>query len=364
MATGPVLGSQAQVALAGNAQSWAAGMSGRTLATAHALPVISESIKRIEEKEENNELVGQIHRRRSIHVGARIGGDIVFQGDYNYLPFALAFAMGTAGTPTETEASFRYTHRLQYHDSLIGVYATLGLNRNIDKTGADGDETAYLYQGAKANGFTFRAEQGAAAKLTVPFLCRELTDDASPASWTYRQNVNTGMEYMLLSQAVLRIKAAASTALGSGDVLDLPVSVEIAYSPGLASDIPDDEGVKDEPVMRTPPVTRMTVAWSRINQTLRTLLVSAFENTTALKADLIFTGSAIGAGTHLATFSFPEIYVDSDLDAVAEGSDLIGFPVEFHAQQATAAPTGMTGITKPLDVSIVNFVNADPLATS
>ena len=364
MGTGPVLGSQTQVALAANGESWAAGMTGRTLATAHAFVATSEALRRVEQKEENSEMVGQIHRRRATHLGNMVDGPITFQGDYNALPFLIAFGMGTAGTPTETEAAARYTHRIQQHDSMIGVYATLGVNRNIDKTGSDGDETAFVYQAAKANGFVFTAEQGSVCKLTMPWLCRELTEDADPSAWTYRDNVNTGMQYMLLSQAVLRINAASGGALGSGDVLDLPVRVEISYAPNLGSDIYDDEGALDEPVMRRPPETRISVTWSRINQTLRTLLVDAFTNTTALKADLVFTGAALGAGTYAATWSFPHIYVDSDLDFVSENADLVGFPVEFHAQVATAAPTGMTGITNPVDLSVVNDVNADPLATS
>lgn len=112
MGIGPVLGSQAQLALAANGELWAAGMTGRTLGANHAIPITAETIRRIEQKEENSEQVGQIHRRSPIHVGEDINGEVTFQGDYNFLPFALAYAMGTAGVPTETEASLRYTHRL------------------------------------------------------------------------------------------------------------------------------------------------------------------------------------------------------------------------------------------------------------
>lgn len=195
-------------------------------------------------------------------------------------------------------------------------------------------------------------------------MCREFDDNADPAAWTYRQDVNTAMQYMLLSQAVLRINAASGGALGSGDVLPLPTSVELVYEPGLESDIHGDEGAFDEPVMRRPPSTRLRLQFSRYTQTLRSLLISARENQTMLKGDLVFTGAALGAGNYSAAFSFPALRVDSDLDPTAEGSDLVGLDVELHAQEATAAPSGMSGITKPVDVSFVNGVNADPLATS
>jgi len=363
MANCPPLGTKAQVALAGNAQAWAAGMTGRTLGAGDAVPVLSETLKRVEQKEENAELVGQAHQRRAIHLGNMPSGDVVFQGDYNYLPKSLAFAMGIAGTPVETEATFQYTHRLQQDDCLVDTYATLGVNRGVDKTGSAGDETVWQYQAAKANGFTFSAAQGETCKLTIPWLMRELLDNVDATAWSYIKNVNSEMEYMLLSQAVLRINAAGGAALAPSDALDLPVGVELVYAPNLESDQYDDGGARDEPIPRNPPTTRLSVTWTRINQTLRTLLVEAFNNTSELKADLIFTGSVLGAGAHAATFSFPSLYVDSDLDYIAESPDLIGFPVEFHCQRASAAPLGMTGIVNPVDISIVNNVNADPLAT-
>ncbi len=362
MADTHALGAGGCLALAAKGGTFIDGTA-RSLGTGHAIPIESEEIRRIDQKVDDVALVNQTHARAPIRTGMRAEGSVRFPADYNYLSKLLALSMGTAGTPNEDETSVRYTHSLALHASLLGVYASVGINRVIDQAGSGGDDAGMLWAGAKANGFEFTAAQGDHARIAIPFLCRDLTEGVDTTGYTYPHNVNTEMQYVLLSEAVVRINAQSGGALGSGDELDTPVSATISYQPNLLGDVVHN-GEIDEPVMRARPVTRLTLSFARYSQTLRTLLLNAFRDETPLKADLVFTGNALGGGNYGLTFRFPFLKIDNDLEPVLSGPDVVPFDVEFHAQEATSAPTGMTGLTAPFEVDLTNSVSADPLATS
>lgn len=360
MADEAALGSMGRVALKWKGGTWSDG-SPASLGAGDAIPVESEDLRREDVKEADRSLVGQVHERAPVRVASVMRNrPVVFVGDYNYLTRPLAFATGTAGAPTEEEAGVRYAHRFQLHDNMQGVVATIGVDRVIDASGSSQTTSGIRFAAAKANGFTLTFREGQKVRLSVPWHGRDFADEIDASSWTFPQNVNTGMQYALLSHGVLRINAQGGAGLGSGDVLALPVELEVTYRPNLDGVL--DSGGLGEPFMRSRPSTRLRVRWPRWTQALRTSLLAAYEARSALKADFTLTGPALGNANHALVLSFPFLTIDSDLDPSLADPDVVPLDVEFHAQQATAAPTGMTGITRPVDITLRNAVSANPLA--
>lgn len=360
MADLAALASMGKLALKWKGGTWSDGTPA-ALGAGDAVPVESEDLRREDVKEADRSLVGQVHERAPVKVANVMRNrEVVFVGDYNYLTRPLAFAMGTAGVPTTEEAGVRFSHRFQLHDSMQGVTATIGADRVIDSAGSSQTASAVRFAAARANGFTLRFQEGQKLRLTVPFHGRDYADGLDPTAWTFPQDVNTGMQYALLSHGVLRINAQAGAGLAGGDTVALPVELSVTYRPNQDG-VLESSGL-GEPFMRSPPSTRLVVRWPRYTQALRTALLAAYNARSPLKADFALTGAVLGNANHALILSFPFLTIDNDLDAAMRDPDVIPFEVEFHAQQATVAPTGMSGVTRPVDITLKNGVSANPLA--
>ena len=357
------LGSQVRFAMAGNPNAWGPSMVARALGVGHAIPIFSEDIKQTLEKVDDTALVGQIAKRAPVRTGTSGLGSPVFVGDYNTIIFPLAFAMGIAGVPTETEATFRFTHALRLDDCLLGIYPTIGIDRAIDKPGtSDGTATGHVWAGAKFNGFTLDGALGDYLKLTVPIIARDLADGEDATSWTFLKDVNTGMEYILLSQIQVFLVDAGGDIGAETALADCPTSISMSYEPGMEGDINKAEQ-PDEPTIRVAPSTRLTLNWSRATQRLRTEIEARFRAETDMHVRVVFTGDVLGAGTFLMTLDFPFTRIDNDPDFTGTDTNIMPLTVELHCQEATTIPTSMTTL-KAFGIDIVNNINADPLATS
>jgi hypothetical protein len=91
-------------------------------------------------------------------------------------------------------------------------------------------------------------------------------------------------------------------------------------------------------------------------------LVVAWPAGTHLKADLTFTGNYINSTTRYSWLSqFPALQI-TEWDAPLTGHNQVRPTAKAMARLATAAPTGMAGITQPMKTTIVNMNSANLLA--
>ena len=83
---------------------------------------------------------------------------------------------------------------------------------------------------------------------------------------------------------------------------------------------------------------------------------------TRKKMDISFQGALIGGTNYYGfTINFPNLKV-KDPEALVSGAGKIPATVTFLCLGTDAAPTGMTGITKPFQFDIMNTRSTDPLA--
>lgn len=156
--------------------------------------------------------------------------------------------------------------------------------------------------------------------------------------------------FVKAQQGVIRMNAQAGDALDSGDVIanvsDVPIDLERTMSAdislgGTYIGQPAESNFKHAVKVQLSRAASADVAY-----------LSTFKAGTAQKMDLVFTGAVI-AGTHTykVTFGFPRLKFSGPPDCKLE--DIVKNGLEFVAEEAASAPSGMTGHVR-LWVEIIN----------
>ena len=142
-----------------------------------------------------------------------------------------------------------------------------------------------------------------------------------------------------LQNFTFRINGQSGDALDSGD--DLEVSdFKISLARPSDSVIVSGGGYIAEPKEGGFPEFRVTFRIPRKNTVAKTLY-TAITNGTLQKAEAIYGGSS---ASRELKFSFPQLFVES---VVIPFEEVVYADVTLRVQKASAAPTGMTGITMP-----------------
>ena len=108
------------------ANLWATGTP-ILVATGHQIYVDSENLVPNAQLIPSNSLTGSPHPSKGDKGDEFHAGALTSEWDYETVHRLLAFAMGTAGVPTEVESDVAYKHQLRLADSLEGIYSTLVL---------------------------------------------------------------------------------------------------------------------------------------------------------------------------------------------------------------------------------------------
>lgn len=115
---------------------------------------------------------------------------------------------------------------------------------------------------------------------------------------------------------------------------------------------PDNDGFPEFPI---------EVTFARMNTVTSNSLVTALKAGRVFKADWTFTGPNINSNTpYSMLWQFPALQVYS-FRAPAVGAKQVRPVAVFRAKQAAAAPTGMAGIVRPMQLTITNMNSANLL---
>ncbi|GAB4486017.1 MAG: hypothetical protein OHK006_13200 [Thermodesulfovibrionales bacterium] len=271
---------------------------------------------------------------------------------YDSLDLMIALAMGaTGGAPTQQGATPAYAQKFTLANTLDGLFATFCINNQINI-----DECPSL----KVTGFTIKGEVGKALSITFDVVAIDkITGSVTNtlvtfANVTYFETANR----VLYSQGVIRMNAQSGGALGSGDTI-YPRSFELSFKRKMSGVYGAGSFDKiDEPTNDGLPEVKLKLEFPRYTSAG---YFTDWDANAAKKLDMTFTGGLI-ASTYYRTFkiSLPNLkFAGVDLP-IEQG--ILKHPVEFNCLACDAAPTGMSGITLPFQIDVINRQSTNVLA--
>lgn len=265
--------------------------------------------------------------------------------------FALAF--GTGGTaPVQIGTSTVYTNTFEPATTRTTLYATIVRDKVQDIS---------EIPGAVFNGFEIRV--GEMGRMEVDWL---LTGDQETVTGLNTSTQITALTFPTLGRrwffkdAVVRLNAQSGGALASSDAmkftslkLRVEQPIDVKFVGGQASIVqPLDNGF---------PTVSLELSFARYDATSKAFF-AAHKDGTLYKGDITFTGPLIDATSSWGLLvQLPNLAVmayEAKLPSTTQSEPKI----VLEALDTTAAPTGMTGVTKPIRVTTTGISSTNPFA--
>jgi hypothetical protein len=183
---------------------------------------------------------------------------------------------------------------------------------------------------------------------------------ATFANVTFPETANR----ILYQQMVMRLNVQSAGALGStstygtNDIV-FPASFEFSFQRKMTGvyGVGSSTNYHDEPTSDGLPDISLKMEFGRFTSNA---LLTAKDAGTALKGDLVFTGALLSGATYRKlTIELPNLkFTDADVP-MKEG--ILTHPVEFKVLGCGSAPTGMTNLTAPFRMTLINGFGGDKL---
>jgi hypothetical protein len=267
----------------------------------------------------------------------------------------LAAIMGTAGVPvTHAAGTLSKDHVLKVAKNTDGLFFTLAA-----KLGTGFVEEVPSWKIAKCV-LTFETGKPIQFAFSGPGI--DLVADSSVntigtfGSVTILETANRA--YM--GQVVARINDQSGSGLVVGDKIGaskivLTLERKVAGVYGSYVDAGAGRDLIDEPTNDGLWSSSISITLPRLKDNTGRLKMKA---NTARKMDIVCTGPIIeGAIPYLVTIQMPHLKPKKNSNAHKQGQ--LDNTWEFEVLGATSAPTGMTGITDPLWISLTNKITTD-----
>lgn len=276
---------------------------------------------------------------------------------YDGLDLLLAMYMGTAGAPSSL-GSGAYSNTYKVKPLLDGLFLTYVKNMKT-----------YLeeHPSVKVAGITMKGETGGKPlQVEFPVISQnKVVDSATNTTTTFNNNVTwfEQQNSVLFSQSVFRMNAQAGGALGVGDTI-YPSAFEFSTKRKLAGAYSTKyrtatgQELIDEPLGDGPLETTLKLTFKR--HTSSSNIIDLYSDNRK-KIDITFTGGLIG-GSNYRQFKLQFPHAQLKSADVVDGAGNIAEPLEFIIHGCATAPTGMTGLTDPFWISVINRLSTDPLA--
>lgn len=229
------------------------------------------------------------------------------------------------------------------------------------------DTTQYVKEltTTKFRGFTITVGDGGRLMIEFPAVANRCKYDSAvnTNSTVGGAAAATIGNRVFRKQGTWRMNLASGGALGASDVISTLKDFTLTYARPLAQDDhvvgsgeiiePDDDGALE---------ITLQLNYPRMNTVTANSLALAYGLGTSFKADLSFLGPYVNSTTQRQLlFEFPALQV-IEFTAPIVGHNQARPAVTFKARRAAAAPTGMSGITAPQKITIVNTNSANLLA--
>ena len=315
--------------------------------------ILSESLsQKIEELLDDSAGLAFIQRTDQGKID--VAGNIELYDRYEGLDVALALIMGTAGTPTQQEATAAYINSYVQADDLAGLFATIAIKKKSDKV--------WEFCSVKLHGFTFSVEMNAPAKLALNAIPDQLKLDSTTNTTTTLANLtypDKGNRIIMNANTTIKINDESGAALADGDKV-YPNSIELAFNRPMEGDHKAGSNYIYEPVGEGFPEPILTLKFPRYNDANQAFFEDWVADTRK-KAEIYFKGALIESTYYYERkISFPNMKL-VDPEAAVSGPGKIPSTLKFRLLGTDTAPAGMTGITKPFQIDVQNKRTTDPL---
>lgn len=306
-------------------------------------------------KEYVDDSLGTYFPQDAVNAEIDVKGNLPMYLRYDSLDLLIALAMGAVpGAPMQQGATTAYAQSFTLASSLTGLFACLAQNNtvNIDE-----------YTSIKVTGFTIKGDVGKPLEITFEIIGYDrITNSTVNTSVTFGNvtYMETGNR-VLFSQGVFRMNHESDVALGAGNLI-YPSSFELAFKRKMKGLYTIAGNINiDEPSNDGLPDVSMKLTFPRYTSAVEALFAD-WDATTRQKMDLTFTGANI-ASTYNRSFQIqlPAMQAKSADLPVKQG--IMEAPLEFTALGVAAAPAGMTGVTQPFQINVVNQQAADVLTS-
>lgn len=296
-------------------------------------------------------------------------GPVICSPSYNHnlryegLDILLACLMGIAGAPAIQGATAAYKNIYKWNTDVYGIFVTLA---KLMGSGTYIEEVPT----AKISGLTITGEVGAKPlQLAVETIgINSVPGSAVNTLGTFASvTMPTGGDInpCMFSHLAFRMNDASGAALGVGDIinpskftLSLKRKLKGEYTGAYRTTGANIQDLIDEPTNDGFPELKLTLEFPV--HTANTYL-TALGSDTRKKMDITATGALIAS-----TYYYQHLWQMPHLQLITadptDDNGRIKQPLEFLIHGASAAPTGMTGITDPLWWTVINKRTTDPLA--
>lgn len=280
--------------------------------------------------------------------------ELSFSGRYRYDDYSYimdALAMGSpAAVVISTSAAGQTTswrHVFDLADSIDGLGMTLAIDKNL-----------YVEEltSAKVFGIELANESNGAMQVTYKVIGNQPTNissiniNSTLATATYPPLGNR----IVQQQGVFRMNLQSAGGLGASDTIRAE-NIKLSFE--RPQDAPHVFGLSyvDEPADNGHPTFSLEVEYPRMNTVSANSLFAGLRSMTQFKADWTFTGAAINStDSYSALFQFPLLQLEEDgFQAATEGANQVKPKAKFRPALAAAAPTGMSGVTRPFRLTRV-----------
>lgn len=281
---------------------------------------------------------------------------------YEQLDSFLAMACGSVAAPavvssTAANSLVAYRHVIDLAPELTH-YATLA---------ADLSQYVAEIPSAKIRGFTLSFGDNGRLNVSFPTVGnRTVYDSAVNTRSTVWGAAQALPQHMVQrGQGRVRINLQSAGSLTASNVIGDMKDFTFTYARPLAQDDhvigsdsiiePDDDGLLE---------ATMAVNYPRMHTLSSNSMVVAANNGDVFKMDIFFQGAFINSTTRRSLLiEMPAVQIDgASLKAAVTGHQQIRPSLTFLPKRAASAPTGMTGITAPFRVTVVNANSANLLA--
>ncbi|MFH1035257.1 MAG: phage tail tube protein [Pseudomonadota bacterium] len=322
------------------------------LASGDAILFTTEKINRTREHLPDDS-AGQAFHSDAERGAITCGGDLSAYLRYQGLEVLLALALGQAGEPVPTGAG-AYTHALGLQGSLDGIFGTLAIFKGF---------SVHEYPAVKVDGFSISGEAG--KPLTVSF---SLINDDLNINTTAGVNTSAGLaaipapppgNRVLFRQGQFWINDAADVALSAAHAVH-PNRFSLSCKRKLSRDyLAGGQDRIAEPVGAGFPELSLTLEFP--TYTSDTFLNDLGADTRK-KMRIAFTGGQIASGLDYSLeFLLPHLVI-TNAQAAVDKAGKIAHPITMECLASSSERAGMSGLTAPLALNLINTTDSDPLA--
>ena len=280
-------------------------------------------------------------------------GDLSAYLRYQSLETLLAMAMGTAGSPAQQGESAAYLHQLRLADDIDGLFGTMAFYKGI---------SAHEYAGCKVDGFSISGEAGQPLTVGFNLICDDLavntTSGSNTAAAVAALTAPAPGNRVLFRQGQFLINDQSADALDSGDAVT-PNRFSLTFRRNLVGDhLAGGNDKIAEPTCTGFPEISLSLEFA--TYTTDTYLTDLGADTRK-KMKITFTGSEIESPYNYQFEILLPHLVLTNAEAAVDKAGKIAHPITASCLAAQSAPSGMTGITQPFALNLINTLSTDAL---